>query len=143
MSKLALRLGDAARSGVYWTPGDEEILDAARGTAIDVARVNLRAATDKAGMLDAFARALGFPEWFGGNWDALEECLDDLSWRRGSSHVILIEGGSRVPRPDAAMLRDILADAAKAWAARGRPFFAVYVGGRNPGGLAELFRRRA
>ena len=37
MSKLALRLGDAARSGVYWTPGDEEILDAARGTAIDVA----------------------------------------------------------------------------------------------------------
>lgn len=143
MSKLALRLGDAARSGVYWAAGDEEILDAARGTAIDVVRVDLRAAKDKASLLAALAGALSFPDWFGGNWDALEECLGDLSWRRGSAHVLLIEGGAKLPKADANALRGILRDCAEGWAKRGRPFFAVYAGGRNAAALPELFRPRA
>jgi hypothetical protein len=143
MSKLALRLADAARSGVYWAPGDEEVLDAARGTAIDVVRVDLRAAKDKSALLAALAGALAFPDWYGGNWDALEECLGDLSWRRGSAHVLLIEGGTNLPNSDAGMLREILRTCAEGWAARGRPFFAVYAGGRNAAALPELFRARA
>lgn len=143
MSKLALRLGDPARSGVYWCAGDEEILDAARGTAIDVARVDLRAVKDKAGLMASFAGGLAFPRWFGANWDALADCLGDLSWRRGSAHVVLVEGASRLARGDLAALREALADAAVGWAERGKPFLAVFVGGRNPGGLPELFRRKA
>ncbi|MEI6415495.1 MAG: barstar family protein [Pseudomonadota bacterium] len=26
------------------------------------------------------AQTLAFPEWFGHNWDAFEDCLGDLSW---------------------------------------------------------------
>ena len=29
-------------------------------------------------LLDAIAEGFGFPDWFGRNWDALEECLRDL-----------------------------------------------------------------
>jgi hypothetical protein len=34
----------------------------------------------KAHLLDALARELRFPDYFGHNWDALDECLRDLGW---------------------------------------------------------------
>ena len=34
----------------------------------------------KAALLDELSRELRFPDYFGGNWDALEECIRDLSW---------------------------------------------------------------
>ena len=36
--------------------------------------------SDKAALLARFAAALHFPDWFGHNWDALSDCLTDLSW---------------------------------------------------------------
>jgi RNAse (barnase) inhibitor barstar len=36
--------------------------------------------TSKHALLAALATQLNFPDYFGGNWDALEECIGDLSW---------------------------------------------------------------
>jgi len=41
MGKLTLRLTDATRSGVYRAPRSDEIVDAAIGTRLDLARVDL------------------------------------------------------------------------------------------------------
>ena len=35
---------------------------------------------DKSVLLHAIADQLSFPHYFGYNWDALDECLSDLSW---------------------------------------------------------------
>jgi hypothetical protein len=40
----------------------------------------LPASGSKRALLDWYARTLQFPAYFGHNWDALEECLCDLSW---------------------------------------------------------------
>jgi RNAse (barnase) inhibitor barstar len=40
--------------------------------------LDTRDASDKAGFLNACARDLDFPPYFGGNWDAFEECLGDF-----------------------------------------------------------------
>lgn len=126
----------AALSGVYRAARAEEVQAAARSRGLRVARVKLAAHIDKAGLLGAMAAALDFPEWFGGNWDALEDCLTDLSWIPSAGHVIVLEGCSALPRDDLGVLRDVLASAAEYWSERGKPFFAVLVAG--PDSLPEL-----
>jgi hypothetical protein len=86
--------------------------------------------TGKSAMLDALAKALHFPDWFGFNWDALEECLTDLSWLEGDV-VLLIEDAdtpeARAPE-DWDVLLDIVADAARHWKDEGRPFAVLLKG---------------
>jgi len=143
MGKLTARLNDAARSGAYRVPRPDEVVDATLGTRLDLARVDLGGAAGKEALLARLAQALGFPEWFGGNWDALEDCLADLSWRAGAGHVLLIERPGDLPLDDLGVLIDVLAAAAEHWRGRGRPFFAVFVDPEGALALPELFRRKS
>jgi hypothetical protein len=56
-----------------------------------VKTLNGRACRTKDGLLKEIAVTLAFPDYFGENWDALEECLCDLSWVTGSGCLLLIE----------------------------------------------------
>ena len=127
---------DAAESGVYRVARAAWIADAARGHGLAVAHVHLEQGAGKAALLAALAAALRFPPWFGGNWDALEDCLCDLSWLPSSGHLLLIEGAQTMAPDDLGVLRDILSSAAQFWKERGQPFFAVLVAG--PRTLPEL-----
>ncbi|MEU9355495.1 barstar family protein [Streptomyces griseoloalbus] len=50
-----------------------------------VVTLDLDGVTDKAGLMDVCARALGLPDWFGRNWDALVDCLADHTvWPEGA-----------------------------------------------------------
>jgi hypothetical protein len=137
MGKLLERLSDPAKSGVYRAPDTLAVLEATRGSDIRVARIDLSGA-DKAALLERVARALQFPAWFGGNWDALEDCLTDLSWAPAPGYVLLFEGAATIAADDRGALQDILASSAEFWAERRRPFFAVFVG--QAAGLPRLYR---
>jgi len=143
MGKLTQRLTDAARSGVYRAQRAGEIVDAARGTRLELASVDLGGAPDKEALLEKLAAALAFPAWFGGNWDALEDCLTDLSWRAGDGHVALISGHGELPADDLGVLVDVLGAAAGHWAGRGKPFFAVFIDPAHALALPALFRPKA
>jgi hypothetical protein len=52
-------------------------------------RIDGRAVTGAPDLFDRCAAALAFPQWFGRNWDALTDCLGDLSWLPGRGHVLL------------------------------------------------------
>lgn len=133
MGKLGERLTDASRSGVYRTTRAAPVLDAVRGTDLDVVRIDAQR-----DLFERIAKALEFPHWFGGNWDALEDCLGDLSWRSGSGQVLLFEtfpGGDEL-----GVLLDVLRSSAEYWAGRRRPFFAVLVDPRRELALPDLYR---
>lgn len=133
MGKLGQRLGDASRSGVYRVSAAPAVLEAARESGLDVVRIDAR---DDA--LERIARALEFPAWFGRNWDALEDCLGDLSWRGAAGHVLVFDA---FPRGDAlGVLLDVLRSTAEYWAGRGRAFFAVLVDPRRELSLPDLYR---
>ncbi len=44
----------------------------------------------KADLLREVAAALGFPSHFGHNWDALIDCLSDMSWLPGRGYVLIL-----------------------------------------------------
>lgn len=50
-------------------------------TSPDIVALDTRDADNKAAFLATCARDLHFPDYFGGNWDAFEECLRDLPER--------------------------------------------------------------
>lgn len=133
MTKLLERLRDPARSGVYRASVAQAIEEAARGSALDVVAID--AATN---VLEAMARALDFPDWFGANWDALEDSLSDLAWRKGEGHVLLLR--SYPAGDELGVLIDVLRTAAEYWAGRHKPFFAVFIDPQKRLALADLYR---
>lgn len=42
--------------------------------------------------------AFHFPEYFGKNWDALDECLRDLSWIPSKGYVLVVRGSEHLWR---------------------------------------------
>jgi len=93
-------------------------------SALDV-RVDLASCTDKAELLRRFAEAFRFPDWFGHNWDALADCLMDLSWLPAEAYRLVLSNPSalRSAEPDVlATALDILDDTARYWAEAGTGF---------------------
>jgi hypothetical protein len=133
MSKLLQRLSDPVRSGVYRSRDERAILDATRAGPLDVAVVE--ASGD---LFDGLSRALELPSWFGRNWDALEDVLADLSWRKGDGHVVIFR--SYPTDESLGILVDVLRSSAEYWMGRGKPFFAVFVDPAKKLALPELYR---
>jgi RNAse (barnase) inhibitor barstar len=78
-----------------------------------------RALRSKKSLLAGIARAFDFPDYFGENWDALEECLRDMSWRSGQISV-LIEHADAIPAALLATFLEIVSQLAEQWACEGR-----------------------
>jgi len=140
MGKLLQRLSDASRSGVYRVARPDEVLDATKRSRLQVTRIALQGVRDKSALLASVGRALRFPSWFGANWDALEDCLTDLSWIEAPGHVLLLQASAGLTQDDFTVFADVLGSAARHWAARGKPFFAVFIDG--PANLPPLMRDR-
>ena len=93
-----------------------------------VMALSLDTASDKNSVLAGFAAAGRFPGWFGGNWDALEDSLRDLSWAPAAGYVVLIDGWDLFAdsqRADAMVLHQILGSVAEWWAEAGTPFHVL------------------
>jgi RNAse (barnase) inhibitor barstar len=132
MSKLRERLRDPVRSGVYRVTRSDAIDDAMS----DAAHIDLK----DGNALRAISQALRFPDWFGGNWDALEDCLGDLSWRPGDGHVLVLRNWQALTSDDLGVLIDVLRSSAEFWQGCGKPFFAVLLDPQRRLALPPLHR---
>jgi hypothetical protein len=74
----------------------------------------------KSALLEALFVALRFPDYFGGNWDALDECIRDLYWLP-SGDVVLTHSDLPLSndRPSLSTYLSILKDAVEKWSATG------------------------
>jgi RNAse (barnase) inhibitor barstar len=84
-------LNDPGEAGIFARPADGAALDAA-AERVGLTRwsVDLAGVKTKDELLAALAQRLGFPEWFGGNWDALNDVLGEMAWEQPTGVVLTL-----------------------------------------------------
>ncbi|GAA3664336.1 hypothetical protein EU513_10725 [Yimella sp. RIT 621] len=68
----------------------------------------LEAPTDKAAFLDKCADAFDLPDWFGHNWDALADCIDDIQHEPGT--LVVFDGAHHLAEHDLEVVRQIFTE---------------------------------
>ncbi|MSP14777.1 MAG: barnase inhibitor [Chloroflexi bacterium] len=94
-------------------------------------RLDGREISDKASFLRACATAMGFPGYFGHNWDAFEESLRDLSWAPAPGYVVLFDHAGQfatVAPGEWATALAIFQDSVAAWGQTGVPLYVLLRG---------------
>ena len=127
---LRALLLDPANNGAYFFDHNdrESLLEAATEAGLHVAPIDFGGCAGKDDALARIATALRFPDWFGGNWDALADCLGDLSWLDGEGQLLVFDdawGWRERDGEDFAALLDICGEAAQGWMRARRPFWVV------------------
>ena len=51
---------------------------------------------DFEGLFDEFASQLNFPDYFGRNFNALDDCLNDLAWLPADGYLVVVTEGLSV-----------------------------------------------
>ncbi|HXU92902.1 MAG TPA: barstar family protein [Gallionella sp.] len=132
MNPLAQQLRSPSRAGSYTLTCSVEELRAAAGEAnFALFDADLKGVKGKANLLNALARAAGFPPEFGVNWDALADDLCDLSWcGEKAGYVLLLRNVSDtfgLSANDREIAQDILADTVVYWRQRNKAFWIFFV----------------
>ena len=82
-------------------------------------------------LLGAVDATMKFPSYFGGNWDALDECLRDLDWLPpAAGYVLVVRNAGRLWKQDAlsaGKFSQAWLGAAEEWAKQGKPFHLVFM----------------
>lgn len=130
---------DGKLSGVYRPTQDpSEIARAARSAKLSIVKVDLRKVQSKRDFLTRLAKALYCPPDFGMNWDALSDCLRDLSWLNDNGWVVILLSGQAFAaknQDDFTTAIDVLQTAAEYWRSHAKPFWILLYGDKdwNPG----------
>lgn len=120
---------DPTQAGIYFVTSEELNViddDARQGEAV-VCRIDLDGCSGKTDLLHRFADAFDFPATFGHNWDALEDCLGDLSWLPAVGYLLLLDHIDELRESDEAdcdTLFQILDETSRTWADAGIAFFS-------------------
>jgi len=81
-------------------------------------------------LLSALAQAMRFPDYFGMNWDALDECLRSMDWLPSDGYVLFFKNAESFWQKSshlAGMFTEIWMAAAEEWGSREIPFHLIFV----------------
>ena len=133
-----------ARGGVWFLPRPLEaksLQAAAKRAGYAFFHLDGKNIERKEQLLNHVATVLQFPNHFGSNWDALEECLTDLEWVDGDGYLIYFDhiDGLLAAHPDQfATFVEIVRDAVESWKEDGEAMVVLLSGTRAPKGVSKL-----
>lgn len=98
-----------------------ELAEIAASHNCQIFYIDGRNINNKADFLTKIADVMNFPDYFGKNWDALQDCMTDLDWSQESQYLIIYEYwqnfADQAPA-DWQILQDILLEAIAYWQER-------------------------
>jgi RNAse (barnase) inhibitor barstar len=80
-------------------------------------------------LLARLAEALRFPDYFGQNWDAVDDCLCDMEWLPATGYVLIVRNARELWAgnvPGAGKLIEVWLFAAEYWATQTVPLHLVF-----------------
>lgn len=129
MSASAAKVIEAKRSGVYRAPKDTVALrKAAIAAGVLWLELPLEGVANKRQFFAVCTKQLKLPSYFGGNWDALADCVRDFNWLAGKGYVVHLTGQEAFAKAAAGDYRlalDVFTEAAEFWKGRGTPFVVL------------------
>jgi hypothetical protein len=94
-------------------------LEAAAANRLVVRIIRGRKSTTREAFFDESAAALQFPYYFGENWDAFNDCMNDLAWLRADAVVVCVTDANRLlessPTDQLERFVDVMSNAATSW----------------------------
>jgi RNAse (barnase) inhibitor barstar len=124
-------LEDWRRAGIYRLPprGRAVVLEAAETAGLACFQVSFADADRIGRALGKLGQALGFPDWYGQNLDALKDCLTDLSWCQAPGYVLIILRAETLYAEDSVgfqALNEVFAAAVAEWRSQACPMWVFY-----------------
>jgi hypothetical protein len=124
------RLIESHTGGVFRSHAtlSDQVLESVTKKSMRIVPVRLVAARDKNAFLNAIAKALQFPDYFGHNWDAFYDCLLDLKHGDGAGTLLVLReasGFARAEPEEFAAATATLEDAADYWKSENRLLLTI------------------
>ena len=138
------QLVEENKGGVWFLPAQADaraLQKVAKKAGFAFFHIDGRKIMRKEQLMNAAATAMSFPDHFGNNWDALEECLTDLEWVDADGYMIYYDhiDGLLTTHPDQfETLVEILRDAVGSWKEDGEPMVVLLSGAKAPKGVSKL-----
>ena len=144
MENISSLLQRKQPAGVYWLESPlpaAELEKLAKTAQLAFFHLEGEKLTSKASFLNHAALTLHFPEYFGANWDAFEDCMTDLEWLKATGYVLLYDHtdsfAQHAPEQFATAL-ELLHAISQFWANQGKPMLVLLRGERRPPGIAAV-----
>jgi hypothetical protein len=114
---------NAAAPGLYTLEDGESIatlLAIAKQSNFQVFHLEGEQITSRDRYFEAIADLFQFPDYFGGNWDAVADCLTDLSWEKGDRILVVYSNGQGLRQGDDwEVAMEVWSDAIEFWRGQG------------------------
>jgi RNAse (barnase) inhibitor barstar len=135
---------DDGKGGVFFLPEHalpKDVAACAKRAKFAYFHIEGKLIARKEQLLNHVATSLRFPDYFGGNWDALEECLADMEWVDAPGYLIYYDHIDPLANEHPDQLQtfvEICRDAVASWKEDGTPMVVLLSGTKAPKGVAKL-----
>lgn len=123
-------LNNSHNSRIFVVSPDESkvILESFLSKAYKLFALDGETLNSKDDLLNKISQVMQFPDYFGNNWDALEECLNDLRWLPAAGYAIQFKHADdfvKCCRSDFETFLQIVETVARTWGISDKDFLLI------------------